>query len=155
MDIPSVDLAIPSRRERPIRELRPDEMRNLLLRNIFGRLGYHRDGEIHIVPLNYAYRDGSIFIRTGAEGKLDFLDDGLSEVTFQVDEIQSTRWWRSVQVRGRFDRVDREMSEESWMRALGMIRRLQPRALRRDDEFPDRTEIFRIHIKEMTGRARG
>lgn len=150
-----IDFRSGTARLRPIRELRPDEMRNLLLRNIFGRLGYVRDGEIHIVPLNYAFRDGSIFIRTGSAGKLDFLDDGVSEVTFQVDEIQSTRWWRSVQIRGLFERVDREMGDESWMRALGMIRRLQPRALRRNDEFPERTEIFRIHIHAMTGRARG
>lgn len=140
--------------DNPIRDLREDEMRNLLLRNIFGRLGYQRDGSVHVVPLNYAFRDGAIFIRTSEGGKLDFLD-GVSEVTFEVDEIQSTNWWRSVQVRGPVEHLDRDFGEESWMRALGMIRRLQPNALRDEDEFPDRTEIVKIHIASMTGRARG
>jgi nitroimidazol reductase NimA-like FMN-containing flavoprotein (pyridoxamine 5'-phosphate oxidase superfamily) len=39
-----------------------------------------------VIPVNYVYRSGSIYGRTGSEGKLGFLKRENEEVAFQADE---------------------------------------------------------------------
>jgi uncharacterized protein len=124
----------------------------LLSRSTVGRLAYERGGRIAVVPVNFVYREGAIYGRTAANGKLDFLEDE-AEVCFEVDEIRSGRDWRSVLVHGSFEIVRRNESEEDWLRALGAVRRLQGQALRERDPFPERTEVFRIIVREATGKA--
>lgn len=137
-----------------IRELDRPDVDAVLGRNIIGRLAYMREGRIDVVPINYVYWNGAIFGRTAAGGKLAHLPEG-TEVSFEVDEIRAGRDWRSVLVHGTFQLVSPENGDEGWMRALGAVRRFQKQALRREDPFPDRTQIFRIFVDEAKGRAMG
>ena len=137
-----------------IRELDRADIDAVLGRNIIGRLAYLREGRIDVVPVNYVYWNGAIFGRTSAGGKLAHLQEG-TDVSFEVDEIRAARDWRSVLVHGTFHVASQENGDEAWMRALGIVRRVQKQALRREDPFPDRTRIFRIFIDDVTGRAMG
>jgi uncharacterized protein len=138
-----------------IRELDQRDINAVLARNLVGRLAWVRDGQIDILPIRYVYADGSIFGRTTAGGKLLAMDPYGTPVAFEVDEVQSTRQWRSVLVHGTFMVPDNDTSREEYMRALGVIRRLDHTALRDDDPNPERRELFRILIHNATGRAMG
>lgn len=137
-----------------VRELDRDDIDAILVRNIIGRLAYLREGRIEVIPLNYVYKHGAIFGRTTGS-KLDFLQNELTPVTFQVDEIRTGRDWRSVQIQGDFQIVSPQLGEEIWMRALGAVRRYQKHALREEDPFPERNSLFRVTIDRVTGRAMG
>jgi nitroimidazol reductase NimA-like FMN-containing flavoprotein (pyridoxamine 5'-phosphate oxidase superfamily) len=138
-----------------IREMEPSDMRSVLARNAVGRLAFARGDDIDVLPVHYVFQDGMIYGRTAAGGKLDAMGRFGTRVAFQVDEIRSTDHWRSVLVHGTFRILSRDEEREAWMRALGLIRRMHSEALREDDQFGDRTEIFRIDVARTTGRARG
>lgn len=138
-----------------IRELDRGDIDAILGRHIIGRLAFVRGDRIDVIPVNYAYRGGSIYGRTAAGGKLEHIATEGTPVAFQVDEIRSGHDWRTVLVHGSFRIIGPETGEEAWMRALGAVRRLQKHALRREDPFPERSRIFRILVEQATGRAMG
>ena len=138
-----------------IRELDQRDINAVLARNLVGRLAWLRDGDIDVLPIRYAYANGSIFGRTGSGGKLLKMDPEGTRVAFEVDEVQSTQRWRSVLVHGTFLLATPDAGREEWLRALGAIRRLEHEALRDDDPTPERRELFRIVIHDASGRAMG
>jgi uncharacterized protein len=138
-----------------VRSLDERDISSILARNTVGRLAFVRGEQLDILPIQYVYREGVIYGRTAAGGKLAAVNPLGTTVAFEVDEIQSARYWRSVLAHGTFHLVDRHSGHEEWLRALGIVRKLHPAALRQHDPRPDRTEIFRIVIHSTTGRAVG
>jgi nitroimidazol reductase NimA-like FMN-containing flavoprotein (pyridoxamine 5'-phosphate oxidase superfamily) len=138
-----------------IRELDESDISSILARNSIGRLAFLRGDEIDVIPIQYVYREGSIYGRTSPDGKLTSMDPNGTVVAFEVDEIGSSRQWRTVLAHGTLRVVARDSGEEEWLRALGMIRRLQGAAFRQDDPSPNRTALFRIAVTKTTGRALG
>jgi uncharacterized protein len=138
-----------------IRELDQRDINSVLARNLFGRLAWLRDGRIDVLPIRYVYADGSIYGRTTAGGKLLAMNPHGTPVAFEVDEVQSTRQWRSVLVHGTFVVAEPEMGREEYLRALGTVRRMDHLALRDEDPTPERRALFRILIQDATGRAMG
>lgn len=63
-----------------------------------GRLAYVLDGEVNIVPINHAVRDGQIVFETGQGSKLLGIDEQ-GTVAYEVDRIED-RESTSVVVRG-------------------------------------------------------
>ncbi len=139
----------------PIRELDQRDINALLARNLFGRLAWLRDGRIDVLPIRYVYADGSIYGRTSPGGKLLAMNPHGTAVAFEVDEVQSTRQWRSVLIHGTFVVAEADSGREEYLRALGTIRRMDHLALRDEDPTPERRELFRILIQSATGRAIG
>jgi len=137
------------------RELDAQDIHAILARNTVGRLAFARGENIDVLPIQYVFRDGAIYGRTAANGKLVAAGDGGRRVAFEVDEIESAHSWRTVLTHGTLEVVDRSTGHEEWVRALGIVRRLFPAMLRREDPVPDRTEIFRIVVQSATGRALG
>lgn len=140
--------------ERPsVLQLDDRDIQAILARNITGRIAFVKDGEIEIRPVTYVYSGDSIYLRSAGSGALAATDPEGAVVGFEVDEIHTTRRWRSVVIRGTLFRVSRDRQHEQWMRALWALRRLSPDILRQDDPAAHRDEIFRILIREATGRA--
>lgn len=135
------------------RTLDTADIESILVRNSIGRLAFIRGGRIDILPIQYVYRGGSIYGRTAEDGKLREIDGDGTEVAFEVDEIRSHRSWSSVLVHGTFHLLVPQREHEEWLRALGILRRVQKSALRGDDEHPERTQLFRIIVSSATGRA--
>lgn len=138
-----------------MKELEARDVHAILARNITGRIGFVRDGEIEIRPVSYVFTDDFIYLRSAATAALAETDPEGTVVGFEVDEIHSTSRWRSVVVRGTLFRIQREVEHEEWMRAVGKLRRLMPQAMRDEDAMSHRSEIFRILIRQATGRAMG
>lgn len=138
-----------------VRLLDQHDITSVLARNSVGRLAFARGGQIDVLPIQYVYCDGSIYGRTSAGGKLAALHPSGAEVAFEVDEIQSSNTWRSVLTHGTLRVVTRDDGDEAWLHALGIVRRLHRNALRTEDPRPEHTEIFRIFIHDVSGRALG
>ena len=140
--------------ERPsVLQLDDRDIHAMLARNITGRIAFVKDGEIEIRPVTYVYSGDSIFLRTAATSALAGIDPEGAVVGFEVGEIHTTRRWRTVVVRGTMFRIARDRQHEQWMRALWALRRLSPQVLKEEDPAAHRDEIFRILIREATGRA--
>ncbi|GMA42271.1 pyridoxamine 5'-phosphate oxidase family protein [Mobilicoccus caccae] len=71
---------------------------DMLQREEFGRLAYSLDGEVHIVPINYAVDSGRLVFRTAEGSKLLAVLRG-GTVAFEIDDI-GDEWASSVIVRG-------------------------------------------------------
>jgi len=123
-------------------DLSRDECVELLARNHFGRIGVRESHGVAIYPVNYAWTDGHVAIRTGRDRKVN--EAAQSEVAFEIDQVDEpgrTGW--SVLVTGVgyevTDSID-EASEE--MRALPV-----------DTWAPATKESWlRIEPRSITGR---
>lgn len=126
----------------------------LLARHTVGRLAYLFRGQVHLVPIHYALRDGWLYGRTGPGSKLTALRHH-PWIAFEVDEVDDTYDWRSVVVRGALYLIERDGAHAErarWQRALQALRRVTPDALTPDDPTPERGTLFRVHLGEVTGR---
>lgn len=138
-----------------LRDLGERDIHAILARNITGRIAFLMDGEIEIRPVSYVYSGEFIYLRSSATASLAGTDPEGTAVGFEVDEIHATNRWRSVVIRGTLFHIRRETEQEEWMKAVGKLRRLMPEALRDDDRLSHRNELFRILIRDATGRAMG
>jgi nitroimidazol reductase NimA-like FMN-containing flavoprotein (pyridoxamine 5'-phosphate oxidase superfamily) len=88
-----------------------------------GRLAFHRDGRLLVVPVNYLYQSPSVYVQTSGDGILADLDG--QDVAFEVDHfdaLERSGW--SVVINGAVQIVqDAEESErlrrgplKSWAR---------------------------------------
>jgi nitroimidazol reductase NimA-like FMN-containing flavoprotein (pyridoxamine 5'-phosphate oxidase superfamily) len=90
-------------------ELNSADIDAVLGRRRYGRLGFTLDGEVYVIPINYAY-DGQRLYGQAPIGSPGGLPGGTKvrgmrqnpNVAFEVDEIQDPAHWRSVLVQGRF-----------------------------------------------------
>ncbi|WP_040156200.1 pyridoxamine 5'-phosphate oxidase family protein [Mobilicoccus massiliensis] len=95
-----------------------DECWESLQREEFGRLAYSLDGEVNIVPINYAVDGSRLVFRTAEGSKLLAILRG-GTVAFEIDAI-GEEWATSVIVRG--EAVELPEEEARWADQL----RLRP-----------------------------
>jgi uncharacterized protein len=137
------------------RALERAEIDDILGRNQVGRLAYARDGRVELLPIHYVFDDNWIYGRTSDGTKLEMIGPYWWPVAFEVDEVEDVFQWRSVVVHGGFYPIPRSgatWERETWLRALHLVRRVVPEALRDDDPTPERNVLFRIAVQEVTGR---
>ncbi|MGI9190032.1 MAG: pyridoxamine 5'-phosphate oxidase family protein [Longimicrobiaceae bacterium] len=139
-----------------IRSLDREEIEEILARNHVGRLAYAKGNRVDIEPLHYVYDVGWIYGRTSPGTKIETTGTEWWPVAFEVDEVKGIFEWRSVVVHGGFYTIPREgwttAQRETWMRGVGLLRRLIPETFRDDDPAPHRTLLFRIAVQEASGR---
>src|SRR3982750_1473618 len=80
------------------------EMQALLLRVSYGHLGCTRDGHPYIVPMHYAYDGQDLYFFTTEGTKTECMAAN-AEVWFQVEEVTSPSYWRSVMVLGEAHKI--------------------------------------------------
>lgn len=132
------------------RDLTDAESRELLARNHVGRLAYQIDNRVSIVPLGYAYHDEWLACRTQEGSKVSVLRQS-PYVAFEVDEIEGMFDWTSVVVQGSWYEEDRPTPGRDM--TLAALREVAPTILTPGDPAPERDVLFRVHIREITGRA--
>ena len=133
------------------RDLTEQECRELLARNHVGRIAYQIKDYVNIVPLGYVYHGDWLACRTQEGSKVSVLRQS-PYVAFEVDEVEGLFDWKSVVVQGSWYEEDVPTSsgrEET----LAALRAVAPEVLTPDDPTPFRDILFRIHIREITGRA--
>ena len=87
--------------ETPVHVLSDEQCWDLLRGQEFGRLGYHRVGEVHIAPINYAIDEDDRIIFLTSEGNKLLGITMNEDVAFEVDQILPDEHATSVIVRGR------------------------------------------------------
>jgi nitroimidazol reductase NimA-like FMN-containing flavoprotein (pyridoxamine 5'-phosphate oxidase superfamily) len=137
-------------RKAVFRDLTDAECRELLARNHVGRIAYQIREHVNIVPLGYVYHGEWLACRTQEGSKVSVLRQS-PYVAFEVDEVEGLFDWQSVVVQGSWYEEDLPTSgREETLRAL---RAVAPEVLTPDDPTPFRDVLFRIHIRDITGRA--
>ena len=137
------------------RSLSRAEIDAVLHGNDVGRVAYSLHDRVDIEPISYVYDDGWIFGRTSHGEKLRVLAHR-PWVAFEVDEVSTPLDWRSVVVHGSFHLLDpdgSEIEQGTYHRALSALRGRYPATLAAGDPVPFRTEVFGIHVSEVSGRA--
>ncbi len=138
-----------------IRELTREECDNILARHKVGRLAFVHGGQVDIQPISYVFRGEWLTGRTQPGTKLIMLKRH-PYVALEVDEAKSPYEWYSVVVKGTVYLVStaRSKAAEAERRdAIAAIRELTPEAFTEDDPAPYRTVLFRIFVREVSGRA--
>lgn len=108
-----------------------------------GRLGFVKDGAVHIYPVNYLVYDGAVYFRTSEDGDIGNLMP-LADCAFQADEVRAAEMagW-SVLAHGKAEIVrDDARLTELWGRAAE-----PPRA------GGSRTTFIEIRPSKVTGRS--
>lgn len=142
-----------------VRDLSPAESEALLKRCKVGRLGLYDSGRkrAYVVPISYAYRDGSAYLHSAPGLKLELLHNQPGDVCLEVDDVADEGEWSSVIAWGRFEEVTDAKARFAALRLFG------DRLLRgplRDRQQVGRggmmgggETVFRLVLDEFTGRA--
>jgi len=141
--------------------LNQQEIEELLLRNVTGRIGCRDGDQIYIVPVSYAYNEKYIIAHSSEGLKIDMMRKNPS-VGFEVDEISDQRNWKSVICQGRFEEILDEKEKYYAMKFL--VSRLMHTQLSETARLPDvvaekgqavpliRPVVYRIRMETMTAR---
>ena len=131
-----------------------DEMQRMLEEERVGRIGLNDERQPYVVPTDFAYMDGAIYIHTPSNGRKARLARDDPHVCFEVDRYnEAVTDFRSILVRGEI----REVSDSAERRSAMDI--LKEKAVKSGDltEYtvsPDsfsRILVLRIDISEMSG----
>ena len=94
-----------------IQELDEHECRDLLAVGRFARIAFTRDGRLELLPVNYAYDQGVILIRTtSASGLATIVEGDFVLEADHHDDTYQTGW--SVTVRGTAQRASQEQIDD-------------------------------------------
>ena len=146
-----------------IGRLSTEQIDELLVSNMLGRIGCYADNKVYVVPINYIYHKGDIIGHSVVGQKISMMRKNPA-VCFQVDELKGYNNWKSVIAWGEYQEltdsreryeamklfVDRTMHMKISETAIPpeiSAERLHPRS-------PGNIKpvIFRIRLNEKTGR---
>jgi nitroimidazol reductase NimA-like FMN-containing flavoprotein (pyridoxamine 5'-phosphate oxidase superfamily) len=135
------------------RELSAVEIEEFLRGQRVARLGCHAGAETYVVPLIYAYEEGSVVAVTTEGRKIAMLREN-PRVCVEVDEYDADGrgGWRSVIAQGTFE----ELSGAAVEPALALLReRFALTSGRPAEPRPLTTSVvvLRIRLDEISGRA--
>jgi uncharacterized protein len=135
------------------RELSLREIDDFLRRQRIARLGCHAGGTTYVVPLIYAYEDGTVVAATTEGRKTTMLRDN-PRVCVEVDEYDADGRgsWRSVIAQGTYE----ELAGDAIEPALALLRERFARAAGRTAEprqLGPNVVVLRIELDELSGRA--
>ena len=130
--------------------LAEETMEQMLHSHRYGRLGFTLDGEVSIIPINYAYDGAHIYAHATPGAKAEGMRHNPA-VAFEIDEVEDPAHWRSVLLHGRaIELHDRAAKEAAFTRILA-----QGGGERSQVTFAmglDELLVFRIDITARTGR---
>jgi nitroimidazol reductase NimA-like FMN-containing flavoprotein (pyridoxamine 5'-phosphate oxidase superfamily) len=131
-----------------------EEIDALLERHNVGRIAYTFRDRVDVEPINYVFRDGWIYLRTGPGSKLTTLARH-PWVAFEVDEVDGPFDWRSVVVHSTVYELTpggTEAQARIYDEAVELLRSLVPATFTEEDPVPHRNVILRMKVDEVTGR---
>lgn len=143
-------------------ELTKDQIEDILKSNVIGRVGCTSPDRMYIVPVTYHY-DGEFVIGHTIEGmKINLLRQH-PECCFQVDTIKDLKNWRSVIAWGTFEELTGDEAKSALEKLVNRITpltpgetshppRMGPDSSTRMSTFTQNPIIYRIRLKEKTGR---
>jgi uncharacterized protein len=103
-------------------KLNPEEIEQVLIHQVVGRLGCHADDITYVVPVSYAY-DGRFIYGRSFEGMKINMMRKEPKVCFQVDVMNNMADWQSVIVWGMYEELKHSTERNEALQKL-MDRRL-------------------------------
>ncbi len=97
--------------------------RQFLAENHYGHLGLADGSEPYVVPINYAFHEGRIYIFTTFGLKAEILERN-PNICLQVENVTDNEEWKSVIVKGSATRLT---SEQESAAARDLIKKNNPR----------------------------
>lgn len=141
-----------------IRDMTPQECRQVLTRNGFGRLGCARDNQPYVVPIYFAFEPDHLYGFTTVGRKIEWMRTN-PKVCVEVDEVINHFQWMSVIVTGRYQELPNtpELSSER-VHALMVLekRMLWWQTAFAAKQLPTRHQspeplFYCVHIDSVTG----
>ncbi|PUZ20933.1 hypothetical protein GA0116948_11862 [Chitinophaga costaii] len=140
--------------------LNEQEIEEVLLRNVTGRIGCYDGSRVYVVPVSYAYNDKYIIAHAHEGMKINIMRKN-PQVCFEVDEMQDQANWRSVIAWGVYEEVLQERERYYAMKFL--VSRLMHLQLSETARLPEKELVptkpdqlkpivYRIRLGERTGR---
>lgn len=144
-----------------IGELTSEQIDQVMLRQIMGRIGCVDNGKLYIVPITFAF-DGNYIYAHSREGKKIKMMRNSPAVCFEVDEVDNMANWRCVILWGRYEELKSERERQRAVKMLmDRIAPLQAGETSHEKAYSHAPEIvekkkraivFRIEVQEKTGR---
>jgi nitroimidazol reductase NimA-like FMN-containing flavoprotein (pyridoxamine 5'-phosphate oxidase superfamily) len=142
-----------------VKELNRDECAAVLSASRLARLACSRDGQPYVVPIHYAFADDYLYSFSMPGRKIDWMREN-PMVCAQIDDLGSSRNWRSVVVYGLYeelpDRIGSKRERDhawsllekhaNWWEPGGLKPVPQPMATASTHLF------YRIRVTSMSGR---
>ena len=136
------------------------ELEAILLRARICSLGLNDDGKAYVVPLNYGYEAGCLYIHSAREGrKIDLLrkDNRVAFAIYTGEEVMEAEkncgWgmkYRSVMGVGRASLLNGQEEKE---KALGIIMRQHGSSSKEFDPAQvEKVVVIKVKIDSMTGK---
>ena len=138
-----------------IKNLDEKETRKILKEQKFGHLGCVLDsGEPYVVPVNYLFKDGEIYIHCLPGQKLDALRAN-GKVCLQVEKIGKSFQWQSAIAFGEFQEVKRTNQKIEILKEFSArFKHLTPVEAMMEEQWNlGGLVVFRLNIKRITGMA--
>lgn len=142
-------------------KLTPNEIEELLVSNILGRIGCHADNITYIVPISYAYKNKTVYCHSREGTKIEMMRKN-PEVCFEVDKLTDMANWKSIIAWGKFEELtdinERSEALEYLVHRVLPIISSETTHLSSSWPFPPENLneikgiVFKINISKMTGR---
>ena len=108
-------------------------------------------GEPYVVPVNYLFRDDSVYVHSLPGHKLKALRAN-PKACVQTDEIEDDFQWRSVIAFGMFEEImDKDLRIEILHELFARFQELTPVEARRQAFEKEEVVLFRIRITRVSG----
>ena len=136
------------------RDLDRSESERLLSVHHTGRMAFAFHGRVMMALVNYVYANEWIYARMERGPALSTLQHR-QWVAFEVDEIGGIYDWRSVIVHGSVQFLKNDRLSPDWCefnRALALLRNQIPSIQTTGDPYPERVQLYRIHLDDCFGR---
>jgi nitroimidazol reductase NimA-like FMN-containing flavoprotein (pyridoxamine 5'-phosphate oxidase superfamily) len=138
-----------------------NQIEELLLHEIIGRIGCHADGVTYVVPISFAYDGKYVYGHTHEGMKIDIMRKN-PKVCFQVDHLTNMANWKSVISMGTFEEItDTETRKDAIQKLINRtLPMLSSETVKLTSEWPfksgdpDKVDgiIYRIALEEKSGR---
>lgn len=141
-------------------ELTRQQIENILLSQVLGRLACCDGKQPYVVPVTYTYDGEYIYGQTNEGAKLNALRKN-PLVCFEVDTMTDMKNWQSAIVFGKFEELKDEKAKKARQILFGRIFSLmtsdtihnhEHEVVTEIDKHPAKLAMYRIKISKMTGR---
>lgn len=98
-------------------QLTNEEIEEVLMNNLLGRIGCSNGKKVYVVPVNYVYDGHCIFAQSQEGLKIDMMRNN-PNVCFEVDEVKDFINWQSVILWGVYQELFDERSRYDVMKSF-------------------------------------
>jgi len=98
-------------------QLTNEEIEEVLMNNLLGRIGCSNGKKVYVVPVNYVYDGHYIFAQSQEGLKIDMMRNN-PNVCFEVDEVKDFINWQSVILWGVYQELFDERSRYDVMKSF-------------------------------------